>query len=218
MSAEATEPRREFFAACPLASASCLRASCATLGIEVTRTHPAGVGFEGSLEHGSARLSVFADREPHRALARVGATRRDAEQFYGLVRAIPWEQHVDADGTHRRRHRRRRAGLGATLDLRGAEGQGCDRRSLPRARWRATVGRFRRSGSAGERAIRSRPRYARDRPRPARRCTGVAIGSRPSRRRSRKISPPRCCCVAAGPRSRPAAGHSSIRCAVPGRS
>ena len=61
-------------------------------------------------------------------------------------------------------------------------------------------------GPARERAIRSRPRCGRDRPRRPRRCTSVATANRPSRRRSRKTSPPRCCCVAAGPRSRPRGG------------
>ena len=97
MSAEATVPRREFFAACPRHVPELLAGELRTLGVEVTRTHPAGVGFEGSLEHG-LRACLHSRTASRIVLSLASGPAADAEQFYGLIRALPWEEHVDAEG------------------------------------------------------------------------------------------------------------------------
>ena len=98
MSAEATAQRRQFFAACPRHVPELLADELRALGIEVTRTHPAGVGFEGPLEHGL--LACLHSRTASRiVLSLVSGPSADAEQFYDLVRAVPWEEHVAAEGS-----------------------------------------------------------------------------------------------------------------------
>jgi 23S rRNA (guanine2445-N2)-methyltransferase / 23S rRNA (guanine2069-N7)-methyltransferase len=98
VSAEATAQRRQFFAACPRHVPELLADELRALGIEVTRTHPAGVGFEGPLEHGL--LACLHSRTASRiVLSLVSGPSADAEQFYDLVRAVPWEEHVAAEGS-----------------------------------------------------------------------------------------------------------------------
>ncbi len=97
MSAEATVPRCEFFAACPRHVPELLAGELRTLGVEVTRTHPAGVGFEGSLEHG-LRACLHSRTASRIVLSLASGPAADAEQFYGLIRALPWEEHVEAEG------------------------------------------------------------------------------------------------------------------------
>ena len=97
MSAEAAAPRCEFFAACPRHVPELLAGELRTLGVEVTRTHPAGVGFEGSLEHG-LRACLHSRTASRIVLSLASGPAADAEQFYGLIRALPWEEHVDAEG------------------------------------------------------------------------------------------------------------------------
>ena len=98
MSAESTAERRQFFAACPRHVPELLAGELRALGIEVTRTHPAGVGFEGPLEHGL--LACLHSRTASRiVLSLVSGPSADAEQFYDLVRAVPWEEHVAAEGS-----------------------------------------------------------------------------------------------------------------------
>jgi len=98
VSGEATAQRRQFFAACPRHVPELLAGELRALGLEVTRTHPAGVGFEGPLEHGL--LACLHSRTASRiVLSLVSGPSADAEQFYGLVRAVPWEEHVAAEGS-----------------------------------------------------------------------------------------------------------------------
>ena len=97
MSAEATEPRCEFFAACPRHVPELLAGELRALGVEVTRTHPAGVGFEGPLEHG-LRACLHSRTASRIVLSLASGPAADAEQFYDLIRALPWEEHVDAEG------------------------------------------------------------------------------------------------------------------------
>ena len=109
VSAEATVPRCEFFAACPRHVPSSLPASCERSGGGDAHASR-GVGFEGARAR-PASLSAFADREPHRALARVGASGGCRAVLRSHPRAAGGARR--RRGRHRRRRRRRRACLGA---------------------------------------------------------------------------------------------------------
>jgi 23S rRNA (guanine2445-N2)-methyltransferase / 23S rRNA (guanine2069-N7)-methyltransferase len=98
VNSDAGAERLEFFAACPRQVPDLLAAELRTLGLEVTRTHPAGVSFEGPVEHGL--IACLHSRTASRVvLAIATGPAADAGQFYELVRALPWEDHVAADGT-----------------------------------------------------------------------------------------------------------------------
>ena len=98
MSAAGVAERREFFAACPRHVPELLAGELRALGLDVTRTHPAGVSFEGSLEHG-LKACLHSRTASRIVLSLVTGAAEDPEQFYALVHALPWEEHVDADGS-----------------------------------------------------------------------------------------------------------------------
>ena len=89
---------REFFAACPRHVPELLAAELRALGIEVTRTHPAGVSFQGPLEH-ALKACLHSRTASRVVLSLATGPAEDPEQFYALVHALPWEEHVEADGT-----------------------------------------------------------------------------------------------------------------------
>ena len=87
-----------FFAACPRNVSDLLAGELRELGIDVTREHPAGVGFQGPLR--SAYLACLHSRTASRVLltlAEVGAG--DPDEMYRGLFELPWETHVRADGT-----------------------------------------------------------------------------------------------------------------------
>ena len=88
----------EFFAACPRHVPDLLAAELRGLGLEVTREHPAGVGFHGPLRDGS--LACLASRLASRVLLTLGsASLESPEAMYESLRAIPWEEHISTEGT-----------------------------------------------------------------------------------------------------------------------
>ena len=94
----AAAERREFFAACPRQVPELLADELRALSLEVTRTHPAGVSFEGPLEHG-LKACLHARTASRIVLSLVTGAAGDPEQFYALVHALSWEEHLDADGS-----------------------------------------------------------------------------------------------------------------------
>ena len=87
-----------FFAACPRHVAELLSGELAALGIAVTREHPAGVAFEGPLEHGW--LACLESRTASRVLLSIGRVPLDdADTMYRALRDMPWEDHLSATGT-----------------------------------------------------------------------------------------------------------------------
>jgi 23S rRNA (guanine2445-N2)-methyltransferase / 23S rRNA (guanine2069-N7)-methyltransferase len=98
VSSDGTAQRHEFFAACPRFVPELLADELRGLGLEVTRTHPAGVSFEGPIEHGL--IACLHSRTASRIVLTIAAgPAADAGQFYDFVRALPWEDHVAAEGT-----------------------------------------------------------------------------------------------------------------------
>ncbi len=88
----------EFFAACPRHVPDLLAAELRGLGLEVTREHPAGVGFRGPLRDGY--LACLASRLASRVLLTLGsASLESPETMYESLRAIPWEEHIAPEGT-----------------------------------------------------------------------------------------------------------------------
>jgi 23S rRNA (guanine2445-N2)-methyltransferase / 23S rRNA (guanine2069-N7)-methyltransferase len=88
----------EFFAACPRHVADLLATELRELGIDVTREHPAGVGFRGRIAHGY--LACLNSRTASRVLltlATVPLATPDA--MYAGLRQLPWEEHLATDGT-----------------------------------------------------------------------------------------------------------------------
>ncbi len=93
-----TAQRREFFAACPRQVPDLLAAELRALGLAVGRSHPAGVSFDGPLEHGL--LACLHSRTASRiVLALATGPAGDAGQFYELIRELPWEEHVASEGS-----------------------------------------------------------------------------------------------------------------------
>ena len=87
-----------FFAACPRHVSELLAGELAALGIAVTREHPAGVAFEGPLEHGW--LACLESRTASRVLLGIGRVPLDdADTMYRALHEIPWEDHLAATGT-----------------------------------------------------------------------------------------------------------------------
>jgi 23S rRNA (guanine2445-N2)-methyltransferase / 23S rRNA (guanine2069-N7)-methyltransferase len=98
VSAEQAAQSRDFFAACPRGVSELLASELRALELTVTREHPAGVSFAGPIEHGL--LACLHSRTASRVvLSLVTGPAADAAQFYDLVRALPWEDHVAPDGT-----------------------------------------------------------------------------------------------------------------------
>jgi 23S rRNA (guanine2445-N2)-methyltransferase / 23S rRNA (guanine2069-N7)-methyltransferase len=93
------EPARlEFFAACPRHVPELLAAELRALGLEVTREHPAGVSFAGTIRDGY--LACLASRTASRVLLTLGTVPLDSpEAMYEAIRAVPWEEHLGADGS-----------------------------------------------------------------------------------------------------------------------
>ena len=88
----------EFFAACPRHVPDLLANELRALGLAVTREHPAGVSFTGTLRDGY--LACLASRTASRVLLTLGAAPLDTpETLYDAVRGLPWEEHLAAEGT-----------------------------------------------------------------------------------------------------------------------
>jgi len=88
----------QFFAACPRNVADLLATELRALGIEPGREHPAGVGFEGPLDYGY--LACLHSRTASRVLLTLGEVTADTpESFYAALLQIPWEDHLEAEGT-----------------------------------------------------------------------------------------------------------------------
>ena len=91
-------PVFQFFAACPRNVADLLAAELRALGIEPGREHPAGVGFEGPLEHGY--LACLHSRTASRVILTLGEVAADTpEAFYAALVQMPWEDHLEPEGT-----------------------------------------------------------------------------------------------------------------------
>lgn len=91
-------PLHEFFAACPRHVPDLLAGELRALGIDVTREHPAGVSFTGSLRDGY--LACLASRTASRVLLALGTVPLDTpETMYEAIRALPWEEHLAPEGT-----------------------------------------------------------------------------------------------------------------------
>jgi 23S rRNA (guanine2445-N2)-methyltransferase / 23S rRNA (guanine2069-N7)-methyltransferase len=89
---------QEFFAACPRHVPDILATELRGLGLAVTREHPAGVAFHGTL--GDAYLACLASRTASRVLLTLGTIPLDsADTLYAAIRAVPWEEHLAAEGT-----------------------------------------------------------------------------------------------------------------------
>ena len=88
----------EFFAACPRHVPDILANELRALGLNVTREHPAGVSFTGTLRDGY--LACLASRSASRVLLTLGAAPLDTpETLYAAVRGLPWEEHLAPEGT-----------------------------------------------------------------------------------------------------------------------
>src|SRR5512139_786426 len=91
-------PVFEFFAACPRHVPELLGGELRALGLNVTREHPAGVSFTGTLRDGY--LACLASRTASRVLLTLGAAPLDTpESLYDGVRGLPWEEHLASEGT-----------------------------------------------------------------------------------------------------------------------
>jgi len=94
----ATGSQLRFFAACPRGISELLAAELRALGAVVEREHPAGVSFAGSLTDGY-RACLHSRTASRVLLTLVDGPAHSADEFYGFVHSIEWEQHVDANGT-----------------------------------------------------------------------------------------------------------------------
>jgi len=92
------ESRRAFFAACPLGVSELLASELRGLGIDVEREHPAGVTFAGRLSDGY-RACLYSRTASRVLVTLASGDARSSDAFYAFVRAMPWEQHLAADGT-----------------------------------------------------------------------------------------------------------------------
>jgi len=90
--------RHSFFAACPRHVPDLLAAELRDLGLEVTREFPAGVSFAGTLQDGYS--ACLRSRLASRVLLTLASVPLDSpESMYEAVRALPWEDHLAAEGT-----------------------------------------------------------------------------------------------------------------------
>lgn len=88
----------QFFATAPRGVNDLLLAELATLGAVELRETPAGVSFRGSLE--TAYRACLWSRLANRVLLRLAEFEApDADALYAGVRAIPWEAHLNSEGT-----------------------------------------------------------------------------------------------------------------------
>ncbi|TLM75602.1 MAG: 23S rRNA (guanine(2445)-N(2))/(guanine(2069)-N(7))-methyltransferase, partial [Actinobacteria bacterium] len=86
------------FATCPKGAESALAAELRALGAGAVRERAAGVSFAGTLEV-AYRVLVWS-RVAGRLLLEVAAPAVDGvDALYEAVRALPWEDHLRADGT-----------------------------------------------------------------------------------------------------------------------
>ena len=93
-----TLPTFEFFAACPRHVPDLLAGELRALGIEVTREHPAGVSFSGTIRDGY--VACLASRTASRVLLTLGTVPLDTpDAMYAAIRAMPWEEHLAPAGT-----------------------------------------------------------------------------------------------------------------------
>ena len=78
----------EFFAACPRHVPDLLAGELRALGLQVSREHPAGVSFAGTLRDGY--LACLASRTASRVLLTLGTVPLDSvDSMYGAIRAVP---------------------------------------------------------------------------------------------------------------------------------
>ena len=97
MSTDAGGPL-EFFATCPRHLPELLGAELRGLGLNVTREHPAGVSFTGTIRDGY--LACLASRTASRVLLTLGTVPLDTPAaMYEAIRAMPWEEHLAPEGT-----------------------------------------------------------------------------------------------------------------------
>jgi 23S rRNA (guanine2445-N2)-methyltransferase / 23S rRNA (guanine2069-N7)-methyltransferase len=88
----------EFFAACPRHVPDVLATELRGLGLHVTREHPAGVSFTGTLR--DAYLACLASRTASRVLLTLGTIPLDTvDTMYASIRAVAWEDHLAPEGT-----------------------------------------------------------------------------------------------------------------------
>jgi len=98
MSDEPAGGNGEFFAACPRGVADLLASELRGLGIAVTREHPAGVSFNGSLTH--AYVACLQSRTASRVLQTIATVPLDTvDAMYEALVQIPWEEHLAPQGT-----------------------------------------------------------------------------------------------------------------------
>ena len=88
----------EFFATCPRHVPDLLGAELRALGLNVSREHPAGVSFTGTI--GDGYLACLASRTASRVLLTLGTVPLDSPQaMYEAIRNVPWEDHLAPEGT-----------------------------------------------------------------------------------------------------------------------
>jgi 23S rRNA (guanine2445-N2)-methyltransferase / 23S rRNA (guanine2069-N7)-methyltransferase len=88
----------EFFAACPRHVPDLLATELRGFGLNVTREHPAGVSFTGTIRDGY--LACIASRTASRVLLTLGTVPLDTpEAMYTAIREMPWEEHLASEGT-----------------------------------------------------------------------------------------------------------------------
>jgi 23S rRNA (guanine2445-N2)-methyltransferase / 23S rRNA (guanine2069-N7)-methyltransferase len=98
MPATSTRAPHRFFAACPRHVSDLLAGELRSLGLEVTREHPAGVEFVGPLVDGY-RACLWS-RTASRVLLTLGEPPVDsADSLYAAVRALPWQDHLSSTGS-----------------------------------------------------------------------------------------------------------------------
>ena len=88
----------EFFATCPRHVPDVLATELRGLGLNVTREHPAGVSFTGTLR--DAYLACLASRTASRVLLTLGTIPLDTvDTMYAAIRDVAWENHLAPEGT-----------------------------------------------------------------------------------------------------------------------
>ena len=88
----------EFFAACPRHVPDLLAGELRGLGLQVTREHPAGVSFTGTIRDGY--LACLGSRTASRVLLTLGTVPLESpEALYEGIHSLPWEEHVAPEGT-----------------------------------------------------------------------------------------------------------------------
>jgi 23S rRNA (guanine2445-N2)-methyltransferase / 23S rRNA (guanine2069-N7)-methyltransferase len=88
----------EFFATCPRHVPELLAGELRGLGLNVTREHPAGVSFTGTIRDGY--VACLNSRIASRVLLTLGTVPLDTPQaMYDGIRALPWEEHLAPAGT-----------------------------------------------------------------------------------------------------------------------